>query len=232
MQAMGTIYLVRHGQASFGSDDYDRLSERGLRQCRALGEWFAARGLGFDAALRGSLRRHAQSLEAIAEGHGAAPGAQVAPGLDEYDADAIVRALLEHPVARTAFAQPLPPPTTPEGYKQHFRALREGMARWIAGELAPAGMPAFADWQAAIEVALEQARAAAGPAGRVLVVSSGGPIATAVACVLKAPAETLIELNMQLRNSAVSELHFSPRRTVLVGFNHVPHLAPDEITGA
>ena len=26
---MGTLYLVRHGQASFGADDYDKLSELG-----------------------------------------------------------------------------------------------------------------------------------------------------------------------------------------------------------
>ena len=29
---MGTLYLVRHGQASFGSDHYDQLSELGRRQ--------------------------------------------------------------------------------------------------------------------------------------------------------------------------------------------------------
>ena len=53
---MGTLHLVRHGQASFGSDDYDRLSDLGVRQCRRLGEYWAARGQRFSAVLRGTLR--------------------------------------------------------------------------------------------------------------------------------------------------------------------------------
>ena len=68
---MGTLYLVRHGQASFGAADYDQLSELGTRQCRALGEWFAARGIGFEAVLRGTLCRHVQSLARLRPAAGA-----------------------------------------------------------------------------------------------------------------------------------------------------------------
>jgi broad specificity phosphatase PhoE len=38
---MGNLYLVRHGQASFGAADYDQLSELGQRQSVRLGEYFA-----------------------------------------------------------------------------------------------------------------------------------------------------------------------------------------------
>ena len=65
---MGTLYLVRHGQASFGAEDYDQLSALGHGQCVKLGEYWRARGLRFDAVLTGSLRRHAQSFAGIAEG--------------------------------------------------------------------------------------------------------------------------------------------------------------------
>jgi broad specificity phosphatase PhoE len=60
--------------------------------------------------------------------------------------------------------------------------------------------------------------------GNVLLVSSGGPIATAVAHVMKASPETSIELNMRIRNSAVSEFSFNPKRHSLIAFNHVSHL--------
>jgi broad specificity phosphatase PhoE len=40
---MGTLYLVRHGQASFGADDYDQLSELGGAGVR-LGEHWRAQG--------------------------------------------------------------------------------------------------------------------------------------------------------------------------------------------
>ena len=54
--------------------------------------------------------------------------------------------------------------------------------------------------------------------------SSGGPIATAVANVLRASPETSIDLNMRLRNSAVSEFSFNPKRYNLLSFNTLPHL--------
>ena len=38
---MAELYLVRHAQASFGTDDYDRLSQLGHRQSRWLGEYLA-----------------------------------------------------------------------------------------------------------------------------------------------------------------------------------------------
>jgi len=65
---MGTLYLVRHGQASFASDDYDRLSELGARQCERLGEWFREKGVRFEGVITGTLRRHTQSCEALARG--------------------------------------------------------------------------------------------------------------------------------------------------------------------
>jgi broad specificity phosphatase PhoE len=34
---MGQVLLIRHGQASFGADDYDVLSDLGWTQGRALG---------------------------------------------------------------------------------------------------------------------------------------------------------------------------------------------------
>ena len=64
---MGILYLVRHGQASFGEADYDRLSPLGHRQCVKLGEYFRAKGItAFDSVFTGTLKRHAQSLATLA----------------------------------------------------------------------------------------------------------------------------------------------------------------------
>jgi broad specificity phosphatase PhoE len=60
--------------------------------------------------------------------------------------------------------------------------------------------------------------------GNVLLVSSGGPISTAVGQVLGTAPEVTIELNMRIRNSAVSEFNFSPKRHALMTFNTLPHL--------
>jgi broad specificity phosphatase PhoE len=220
---MGTLHLVRHGQASFGSEDYDRLSELGIRQCAALGAHWHARGRRFQGVLRGSLRRHQQSLDAIA---GAMPGLPPAlewPGLNEYDSDAVVRAV------RDVEREPMPSPHTPEGYRQHFRILKDGLAAWMAGQVQPAGMPTWAEWVAGIVGALDHVRETFD--GDVLLVSSGGPIATAVAQVLAAPPSTVIELNLRLRNSALTEFAFTPKRHMLQTFNTLPHLDDPALAG-
>ena len=217
---MGTLYLVRHGQASFGAADYDQLSELGQRQCHALGQWFAERGVQFQAVLRGTLRRHAQSLDALAAGHGALPTASEWPGLNEYDSEAVIR---------TIHAAPLAAPDSPEVYRAHFRLLRQGLQAWMDGRTAPAGMPRFIDFVAGIHTVLDHVRSQHD--GNVLIVSSGGPIATAVGQVLGTSAETIIELNLRIRNSAVTEFGFTPKRHLLLSFNHLPHLDSVERRG-
>jgi len=213
MRRMGTLYLVRHGQASLGAADYDQLSPLGTRQCHALGEYLAERGLQFEAVLRGSLRRHGQSLAALSAGHGKLPAAQEWPGLNEYDGEALVRAI---------HTGPAPDTHTPEGYREHFRLLRSALQAWMAGESSPQGMPRYTAWVAGITAALDHVRTQ--HSGDVLVVSSGGPIATIVGQVLGTPAAATIELNMRIRNSALTELAYTPKRFALVAFNHVPHL--------
>lgn len=212
--SMGHLYLVRHGQASFGADDYDQLSELGRRQSVRLGEYFAERGIRFDAILSGTLRRHVQTLEAILEGMGAPATHLPWPGLNEYDSLALIRTI--HP-------EPLGKPDTPEAYRHHFRLLRESLTQWMAGRVAPAGMPDYTAFVAGVTGALDHVRAEhAG--GTVLVVSSGGPISTAVGQVLQAPPEVTIELNLRMRNSSLTEFSVTPRRHMLVTFNTVPHL--------
>jgi broad specificity phosphatase PhoE len=210
---MGTLYLVRHGQASFGAADYDQLSPLGMQQCQALGRWFREREVVFEGALRGTLKRHAQSLTGIGQGYGELPAAVDWPGLNEYDADAVIRAVHPEPVAR---------PATPEAYRAHFRLLRQGLARWMAGETAPEGMPVYADFLAGVTTALDHVRSH--HHGNVLLVSSGGPISTAVGHVLGMAPEMTIELNLRIRNSALTEFAFTPKRHMLLSYNHLPHL--------
>ncbi len=212
---MGTLYLVRHGQASFGADDYDQLSELGHRQARQLGSYWRERGMAFDAVLTGTLRRHRETWEGIAEGLGSRSLEVLRwPGLNEYDADAVVAAIHPEKLARAE---------TPEAYRRHFRLLRDGLAAWMQGRTAPVGMPSYADFLAGVTGALDHVRAQHHGA-RVLVVSSGGPISTAVGHVLGTSPETTIEMNLRIRNSSVTEFAFTPKRHMLVTYNTLPHL--------
>ena len=213
MPAMGTLHLVRHGQASFGADDYDQLSALGHQQSVWLGQALRRRGLRFDGVLTGTLRRHAQTLAGIAEGYGEPLTALPWPGLNEYDSHAVIATV--HPCA-------LAKPDTPELYRHHFRLLRDGLTQWMNGVVSPVGMPSYNDFRAGVVAALDHVRAQ--HQGDVLLVSSGGPIATAVGHVLGTTPEVSIELNMRLRNSSVTEFSYSPKRHTLVSFNTLPHL--------
>lgn len=211
---MGTLYLVRHGQASFGADDYDHLSELGQRQSVRLGEYFAQRGIHFDGLIAGTLRRHKQTLAGILQGMNRAGEHLSWEGLNEYDSDAVIATV--HP-------QPLARPSSPEMVRHHFRLLRDGLAQWMAGAASPRGMPSYAEFVAGVAGALDHVRA--NHYGQdVLVVTSGGPIATAVGHVLGTPARSTIELNLRIRNTSVTEFAFTPKRHALVCFNAIPHL--------
>ncbi len=215
---MGTLYLVRHGQASFGQADYDRLSDLGHRQSRRLGEYLAEKGLRFDAVLTGTLRRHAETFQGIAEGMGpttpAPPPPLRWPGLNEYDSAAVIATV--HP-------RPLEKPDSPEMYRHHFRLLRDGLAQWMAGTVSPRGMPSYNEFVAGITGALDHIRTRH-HGQNVLIVSSGGPIATAVGQVLGTQPEVTIDLNLRIRNSAVTEFAFTPKRHMLLTYNTLPHL--------
>jgi broad specificity phosphatase PhoE len=211
---MGNLYLVRHGQASFGADDYDQLSALGHRQSVRLGAYFAQQGLRFDGLITGTLKRHQQTLAGILEGMQQAGEPLPWPGLNEYDSEAVIAAI--HP-------QPLQKPDTPELYRHHFRLLREGLNQWIAGATRPRGMPTYTDFVAGVTGALDHVRAH--HAGRnVLIVSSGGPISTAVGQVLQTPPSTTIELNLRMRNTSVTQFAFTPKRHMLVSYNGIAHL--------
>lgn len=211
---MGTLYLVRHGQASLGADDYDQLSELGHRQSVLLGEYFAAQGQRFDAVISGTLRRHHQTLAGILQGMGWQCEHLPWAGLNEYDSEAVIRAI--HPGE-------LQRPDTPDVVRNHFRLLRQGLAAWMDGSTRPEGMPAYPQFVAGVTSALDHVRA--NHYGQsVLVVTSGGPISTAVGHVLGTPAATTIELNLRLRNTSVTEFAFNPKRLSLQTFNTLPHL--------
>jgi len=208
---MAELILVRHGQASFGADDYDKLSELGWRQSRWLGEYFAERGAAFDRVIRGSLRRHAETLKGIAEGMGTEMAGEEDARLNEYDSHALLRAHLGD--------QPMP---KSDDRRAHFRILREALYGWCEGTLTRGAHVPFADFRGGVLGALSAART--GEAKRVLVVSSGGPISTILAEVLGMPARGVADLNLQTRNTGITELQSGARRIHCVSFNNVPHL--------
>lgn len=60
---MTTIYLVRHGQASFGKSNYDELSENGEAQATLLGQYFKQILKEQPYVVAGTMQRHEQTAK-------------------------------------------------------------------------------------------------------------------------------------------------------------------------
>lgn len=217
--------LVRHAQASWGSADYDRVSELGLVQARRLGDWLAGDAVDYAAVVRGSMRRHAQTLDLIAAAFAAAgrplPPIRVDPDWNEFDHEPVLRAY--------AAAHP---------HDEHVAAARAGDSRALRGLLMAALQGwregRFDDvapetWQAfGRRIAAARARVDAA-AGTALVVTSGGAIWRCAQAALDLDDQALVEANLSfLRNTSVSEFERAPQRWRMLSWDTAPHLAASE----
>ncbi|NMM02732.1 histidine phosphatase family protein [Paraburkholderia sp. RP-4-7] len=216
---MAELYLVRHGQASFGAENYDELSPSGRTQSSWLGEYFAQAKLRFDRVVIGTMQRHRQTADAILAAMG---GSQVEiaqdAGLNEYDFQALFAALGEEglPLGLSAGL------SATSSKKDFYKGLRHVLQLWADDRL-PGPVPeTWQQFQTRVQRARSEIQRAGGK--RVLVVSSGGPIAVTAQQVLEAPAASAIALNMQVRNSSVCQYVFNDGAMSLVSFNSVPHL--------
>lgn len=222
---MGEIFLVRHGQASFGAADYDRLSERGRRQAHLLGAHWGRIRCRFDAVVSGRMRRQRETWEALGEAPEAPtlPAPELAAAWDEYDSHAIWDALLPQVLA----AQPelAADAAAPPGDRQAFQRLFSAVMRlWVAGAPLPPEIPRWGEFTRAVAAALAEVAAAASGRRRVAVFTSGGPIAAAVQAVLGLSDAATLELSWQIYNASVTRLRCGRRGVALCGFNEVAHL--------
>jgi broad specificity phosphatase PhoE len=226
---MAELFLVRHAQAAFGTDDYDRLTDLGHRQARWLGEYFRERDMHFDRVFSGTLRRHRETVDGIGEQGVTLAATQVDGRLDEYDPERLVTAHLA--ALRNQRNEPLPAAAgdSQTARRDHFRLLRDALTAWTLGQVDASAHRTFRKFQEEAYKAFELARRPEeSAAARVLIVSSGGPISSIVAHHLGMPASSFVALNLQVRNSGFCEVRFNDRGAHLISFNNVPHLDTPE----
>ncbi len=235
---MSDLVLVRHGQASFFSDDYDLLSPLGELQSRTLGEYWLAREARFDEVYSGPLKRQLRTAELVGEvyrGAGRAwPDLKVLDELAEYDGDGVIRGLLPMLSSRDQRVQQLADAwQQAEGQKEKYQTFhRMFMAvtdAWVKGEVETDAVESWRSFHDRVRRGLRQITSGESGGRRIAVFTSGGPISIAVQTAMQAPEALAIELNWRIRNCALNEIVFSKGKYTLDHFNGIPHLQDQKL---
>jgi broad specificity phosphatase PhoE len=219
---MGRLVLIRHGQASYGQADYDRLSPTGEQQARALGPTLAA--LGLDALYVGPLRRQQQTA-AFAGETASLPAPTTLPELAEYPAFDMVTRFLPKLVAEDPAFAALP---TKPSRELADRAFHRILHAWGRDEWQVEGVERVSEFAARVRRGLETAIAGGRKVG---VVTSAGPIGVAVGLVYGVGEHRMVRTSVVVRNASISELVYrsasfawEPEQVSLLTFNSVGHL--------
>ena len=210
---MSALILVRHGQASFGTDDYDRLSPLGVQQSRIAGISLASAGIDPGAVVTGSLRRQHETAAAMVDAAEWGREVRVDPAWDEFD----VMDFLQHAEG-------------PGTDSRAFQAvLDDGMRRWADGMVLNERGERFPDFVARVGAALQ--RLADEPTqGPTVVTSSAGVISWVVTSLLGGGVEQWIRLNRVCVNAAVTRVVSGRSGVSVVSFNEHGHFEPAEVT--
>lgn len=232
---MATLFLVRHGQASYGESDYDKLSSRGHEQAQAVGRALAS--LRLDSIYAGPLRRQQETvfgaLAAAAAAGVTLPTPRTLAGLAEYPAFA----MLEHFVPRLAALDPtfaaLGSAPTPRLLDAAFRTVLE---RWSDDTWTVDGVERVGEFVARVRGALDGVLRGASSGARIACVTSAGPIGVALGLVFGLPPTRMLKSSTVVRNASITELRFrsssfdwQPDQLSLVTFNSTGHL-PAELS--
>jgi broad specificity phosphatase PhoE len=233
---MSHIILVRHGQASLLERDYDKLCANGEAQARLLGEYWSRRGVFFGGVYSGPRARQLETARIVAEAYRSAGlffrETVVMSEFDEYQAEAVLRECLPQLLQVNAEIQELHRAYEDSSAfgdrRKTFQKLFEVViSKWVAGEIAAAGVESWHEFCLRVERGLAQVLRDIPPAANAVVFTSAGPIGAAMRRALHLSADDTLRLTWMSRNASFSEFFASGERFTLSTFNSHPHLDGD-----
>lgn len=221
---MSELILVRHGQASFGAQSYDKLSPLGIEQVQLLAQHWQDTGERFDQLYCGQLLRQRETAALlqplVAE---AKQDPAIHSGLNEYDGTPIIDLYLrDHHRSDTPVQLPILD-------RKEFQLIFEAAtSKWIEGDLLAqpqdTDFEPWLDFKARVHNTFDELMARHGNGSRVLVSTSGGVIALALQRVLGLPDAHVIATNWMVNNSSVTRIRYGGGRVSLALFNGLSHL--------
>lgn len=222
---MGQIFLVRHGQASFGKSNYDQLSELGYEQARLLGQWYANTHQRFHKVINGGMARHRQTADACM---GALPKKLLVDtewitdeDFAEFDHHEVLLRHCPEFADAAAFKALLAAHVDPPRALEHL--FRAAMQRWMSGWHDGDYSETWPDFRRRCVRALERLDTDSSKQ-TTIVFTSGGVIAALMQHLLGLQDFQVMELNWTLANAAVTKLMQRPGQFTLSYLNNYAHL--------
>lgn len=221
---MGLLYMIRHGQASFGKDDYDLMSELGMSQARILGFFFRDGNITFDEVYSGTLKRHVFTADAISQASGGVfPETIMDPAFNEFDGEGIFRGFL--PVLAEKDPGSIKDMesifTDNRSFQKIFSKL---VGLWISGEFQVKGVETWNSFLERVEAGIGRLAINQKECGNVALVTSGGVIAAALRKALGLRDEEAIKESWKCMNASVSIFEIGPDFMRLKDYNNTKHL--------
>ena len=215
-----TVHVLRHAQASAGAADYDELSTLGHSQAQRVGEYLASHKMKFDAVYVGALKRHTQTLAGVSTAYAqiglALPAAAVMPELNEYDFRGVLNAY------KNAY-----PNDQDIAAGRWLVALKAAMIAWARDQIGAADLETWAEFHIRVNAAAKriarESRLEPGESGEVLVVTSGGVISLFAQRALGFDDNSIVAMNLALKNTALNEFRVTENSWQLQSFNAMPH---------
>jgi broad specificity phosphatase PhoE len=230
---MSLLTLVRHGQASFFADDYDRLSPLGEQQARMVGEYWASQRLQVDEVYMGPRARQRRSAELAGEAYRAAgltwPEPIPLDDLDEYDLAGLSKSLApafagQNPEFAALAATYMQSSVEDERLRSFQRMFEMLLGHWQTLAANVEGVESWPAFRERVQRVIRKVQGGTGRGRRVLMFTSGGFISGALQWALGISDQTVLEMNWRIRNSSLTEFVFTGDRFTLDNFNSLPHI--------
>lgn len=223
---MPTIVLIRHGQASFGLGDYDKLSKTGHRQAALLGDFLKERKSAVQKVVTGAMKRHRQTADASLEALEYSGIRQIHTGWNEFDHNEVLRVYQPAYVDMAAIAAELMKQPNP---RQAFQSVfTRAVQRWVSGRHDDEYKESWPRFNERVRDAFQEVVRTADKSGWVLVYTSGGVISALAYQLLHMPVGKSLELQWRMPNCAITRIAAGSSGTHLVTLNEYGFLESHE----
>jgi broad specificity phosphatase PhoE len=233
---MGRLFLVRHAQASFLSQNYDQLSQLGETQSRLLGEYWARHRVVFDRVCTGPAKRHQETARIVGEACRRSglkfPEPVILEEFNEFNGEAVLSQSLPQLLKQDARIRELhgalQNSNTETEKRANFQRLFEAViSMWVSRDIAPHNVETWQEFCLRVNRGLKSFFADGGKGEVVAIFTSGGPLSVVVQSALHLSAQDTLRIAWMARNCSFSEFLFSRDRLTLSSFNSFPHLDDD-----